>query len=314
MWLSFFRKRTPAAHFAYVTVALLLLVVVVIQPFIQYFNGQISLISRPYQLFIPIICLLLSVFYNRVFIISDTFERATLWPGYMFVLITFSILHQVTAFQTFCHGVLGLLILYNILKIQYNSKAGKNCYNLGLYIGLAFILDGEMILMVPFLLYAISHLKPLNFKEYALYILGILSPLYFLYAYSFLLNDYSVWNSLLPYSEWFQFNFMLDIWAWAKWGLVIITILLTLFVSFIQFNSHPVYIRRLSVTLLHIIGATILVAMISGFSGFLIFYLAPAFAFFATMLMLKYSNRRQQEVIHIIFVTLIVSIQLISNF
>lgn len=314
LWLSFFSKRTPAAYFAFVIVALLILSIAVMQPILQYLNGQTSITTKPYQLFIPIICLLLSMFCNRVFAIADTFDRATLWPGYMFILITFGILDQTTALQVLCHGSLGLLMLYDILKIQYNSKASKNCYNLGLYIGIAFIIDGEMLLMSIFLLYAISHLKPLNFKEYAMYALGLLTPLYFLFAYSYLIDNYNIWNSLLPYEEWFQFDYTLDLWTWIQWGIVIISMLITLFISFIQFNSLPVYIRRLSSALLHIIGATIIVAMISGFSGFLIFYLAPAFAFFATMLMLKYSNRQRQEVIHIIFVMLIIGIQLISNF
>ena len=312
--MSFLRKRTPRAYFVYVLIVLLLLSVGVIDSIVEYLNGQTTLVSRPYKLLIPIIVLFLSLFCNRVFVISDTFKTATLWPGYMFALLLLSVSNQTTAFQALAHGTIGILILYDLLKIQFNSNASKNCYNIGLYVGIAFIVDSEMLWVAPFVLYAITSLKPLVFKEYLLYILGLLTPLYFLLAFCFLTSDYTAWNNILPYQDWFQFNHLLSFWNWIQWALVMVLMLMLLFLTFMQYNSLPVYIRRLSSAMLYIIGSLMIVAMVSGFGGFLIFYLAPAFAFFATMLMLKYSNNPRQEVIHLIFVVLIVGVHLISNF
>lgn len=314
MWLSYLRKRTPSAYFLYVLIVLVLLSIAIIDLWMQYVNGQTTLLTRPYQLFLPIIGLLLASFCNRVFVISDTFQKATLWPGYFYVLLLFNVIGQTTAYQALTHGTLSILIAYELLKIQFNSTALKNTYNLGAYIGIAFILKSEMIFAIPFLLYAITNLKPLNFREYILYFLGILTPLYFLYAYSFVASDFTIWNNILPYHEWFQFSTTISIWNWIQWGLVIIVIIIALFLTFIQYNSLPVYIRRMSSALLFIIGAVSLIAMVSSFSGFLIFYLAPAFAFFATMLMLKYSNNPRLELIHIIFVIVIVGTQLANTF
>lgn len=314
MWLSYLHKRTPGATFSFVVIVLVMLAITIIQPIIQFLNGQTTLTTPPHSLFLPLIGLLLASFCNRVYVIADTFEKATFWPGYFYAFLLFNIIGQTSSYEALTHGTLAILITYELLKIHFNSTALKNTYNLGMYMGLAFMLKSEMIFAIPFLLYAITNLKPLNFREYMLYFLGIVTPIYFLFAYCFLVDDFNLWNNLLPYETWFQFSSAISILNWIQWGLVIIFMTAVLFLTFIQYNSLPVYIRRMSSAMLFIIGAITLIAMVSSFSGFLIFYLAPAFTFFATMLMLKYSKNPRLELIHIIFVLIIIGTQLLSTF
>lgn len=321
MWLSALSKRTPRAYFIYTIVVLIILTLPQLGALIglkQVFknaenNGAKILILSP--LIIPIVSFLLSILLNRVYVVSDTFKRSTLWPGYLFSLLVVAFAANFTVFQIVTHGFLGVLISNELLKIHYNKAASFQIYNIGLILCVAILLDTPMLILIPIMLYALFKLKPLSFKETILYFLGICTPIYFLYAYCFLVSDFSVWTKVMhSIFDWFQFNNKITMDALFSWVLVSVVLLFTLIITFYDYNSLSVYYRRLSSAFLYLIGGVFIIAFANQFSGFLIFYLAPTFAFFATMLMLRYTNKRIVAIIHFIFVSLIIGIQLVNNY
>ncbi len=263
---------------------------------------------------IPVFGFGLAILCNRIFVLSDIFKRNTLWPGYSYILLILIVGPWDKQIQLIFHGIIGLLILNEIFKLQYNQDGRSNCFNVGLFIGIASILDNTFIILVPFLLLALRNLRPLVFKEYIIYFIGITTPFYFLFAYSFLSEDYSIWNNLLDFNYWFILPESIDIVIWFKWAFALFFYVLILFACFIVFKALPVQKRRIITALFYLTAAINIVAIANGFEGSIIFYLAPIFAFFSTMLMLRYSNLPRIELIHIIFVAAIIGIHLTSKF
>lgn len=321
MWLKSFSKRTPSAYFIYVVVVLLLLNIPLIKNYIQFFQSLATTdLSAPfYQTYavflIPIIAFLLSFLINRVFINSDTFNRNTLWPGYLFVLFVVAMLNQFTVIDLVTHGVIGIILVSEILRVQYNRDARFQCYNIGLLLGIAMLIQTPMLMLVPVILYALLNLKPLTFRETILYFLGLSTPIYFLLAYCFLVSDYTLWAEILfSMYDWFSFNNPIETGFLILWIAVTIALIILIAITFYNYNSLPVYIRRVSSALMYLIVGVFVIGVSNLFRGFLIFYLAPAFAFFATMLMLRYPNNRIVPIIHFIFVVLLISLQLANNY
>lgn len=312
MWLSSLGRRTPAAYFVFTIVVFLLSALTVLPILSDLLFGKLSWQQLPLEMAYPIIALLLAFFCNRIFVVADTFERSTLWPGYLYALIVLCLANQSTGIESLIHGAIGILIVYNLTQIQYNYSALKQSFNVGFLITAAALFDNELMLAIPFLLYGLTNLKPLSFREYLLYLIGIATPVYFLLAYCFLIDDLSFWQQLIDFSTWFSFNKEADVWFWIQWGFALVMMVTALFLVFLRYNSLPVYIRRLASALVYFVGALVVIVMVSGFGGYLVFYLAPAFAFFSTLLMLNNSNQRRSELIHFIFVIAIVAIQILS--
>jgi hypothetical protein len=265
-----------------------------------------------YAIFIiPAVVFLLSFLLNRVFVVADTFSQYTLWPGYLYVLFVIAVFHQFSLNELLFHGIIGILLTSELLSVQYNKDARFECYNIGLFLGIGILLETPMIMLIPLMLYAISNLKPLSIKEIILYLLGLATPLYFLLGYCFLRSDFTVWNDIvLTFKNWFDFSAPFQTGFVLLWVFIFVSLLTTLFFSFLNYNSLPVYIRRLSSALFIVIVGIMLIGTANLFQGFIIFYLAPAFSFFATMLMLRYMKTQIVPIIHFIFVLILIGLQL----
>jgi len=321
LWLKALSRRTPVAYFIYGVVVLLLLNIPQIKAYLEFFNSSgVSRLSysflETYSVFIiPAVVFLLSFLLNRVFVVADTFSQYTLWPGYLYVLFIIAVFHQFSLNELLFHGILGVLITSELLSVQYNKDARFECYNIGMFLGIGVLLETPMIMLIPLMLYAISNLKPLSIKEFLLYLLGISTPLYFLLGYCFLKSDFTLWNEILhTFKDWFDFTTPFQLGIVMIWVFIFMSLFITLFFSFLNYNSLPVYIRRLSMALFILIVGVIIVGTGNLFQGFIVFYLAPIFAFFATMLMLRYIKMRIVPIIHFIFVLILMGLQLANTY
>jgi hypothetical protein len=259
---------------------------------------------------LPILLLLLSVLTNRVFVISDIFSRNTLWPGHAYILILILHLTDTALIPSLVHGLLGILIMYELITIQYNQDARRQCFQIGLYIGLASLLNWSLILLAPILLLGLRNLKPLNIKEYLLYIIALTLPFYFVWSYCFLAGDFTFWSTLFPFHTWFRTPVSFGWYDWTKWFIVVGTPIALLMVILSRYNSLPVRMRRLVSATTYLLVACEVASHAGGLSTDLLYYMAPIFSLYATMFMLRYSNKSTLEIIHLIFVSIIIGVLL----
>ena len=147
MWLNALSKRTPRAYFIYAVIALIITILPSTKSFLAIRSVDVlsDFIAQQNFFFIPAICILLSLLLNRVFLVSDTFSRNTLWPGYIYLLVTVGIINQVSVLDVLLHGIAGVLILREIFTMQFNQLSIKECFNIGLLLGLAFCFHSHVI-------------------------------------------------------------------------------------------------------------------------------------------------------------------------
>jgi hypothetical protein len=288
LWLKAIGKRTPKGYFLFLALGSILSLL----PLIVRMPGNQPLLPFNPELLTtylePLLLLALALACNRIFVVSDVFSRNTLWPGhsYLLLLILFSL--DIPLWKAASHGLVGLLIIFNILRIQYNQDARFQVFNIGFLIGVAAFLGSIMLLMAPFLLFGMRTLKPLNLKEYVLFILGLATPFYFLWGYCFLTADFILWNELFKEQEWFVFN-TFNLSNSLRWSLLLILVLFSSSLLFFRFNSMQVRFRRLVSAISYMLVGCIIVALSGGLETATVYYIAPCLAVYGTMLMLRYT-------------------------
>lgn len=313
MWLSSISKRTPKAYFFYAFFGTVLLLVPVATTFFAERDLSSLRLTDASFLLPALIVLLLSVVCNRIYVLSDVFERNTLWPGHAFLLLSITVGMNADWMGIIIHGLASILIVNELLNVQYNRDARMHAFNIAFSIGIASFFESSLIMMTPFLLLGLRTLKPLNLKEYVIYLLGLACPYYFLWAYSFLSGDYTHWSGIFPVQSWFHFPAGLEWFTWTRWALAIFIVMVAIGLLSVHYNSLGVRHRRLSTAIVYLQIGAAATLIAGGDQPVIIFYMATAFAFPATLLMLRYSNKPYLELMHIIFVGIILAALLAGN-
>jgi len=314
LWLSAINKRTPQGYFIYFLLGLILVFLPTFRLWPEdWIVAPFTAQNLPFTV-LPLALLLLSALCNRIFVAADVFSHNTLWPGQIFILMLLMGFMDNSLILVLAHGLLGVLLVYEMLTLQFNQDARNHCFQIGLYLGIASLFSTPMILMAPFLLLSLRQLKPLNLREYIMFLLAIGLLFYFVWAYAFLTDDYSVWSQLFSIEKWFVLPSDMNWQDWMKWGVIFVAGISLSFSILSRFNSLTVRMRRLASATIYLLLGSVVVAYASGFSTEILFYVAPALALFATMFMLRYSNKSTLEVIHLIFVGIIVAVIFISGF
>lgn len=257
--------------------------------------------------------LFFSVLVNRIYVISDVFSRNTLWPGHAFILLTITIGTESSLRDIIIHGLASILIVNEMLNVNYNRDARLSAFNIAFCAGIASFFQPSLILMVPFLLLGLRNLKPLNFKEYVIFFLGVATPYYFLWAYAYLSGDTSPLSDVFNMDEWFSLAFDIHWSLKVRWLLAFLIVIIAHILLYTKYNSLGVRSRRIATAIFYL-HLGILAALLCGeYQPALILYAATAFAFPATLLMLSYFNKPYLELIHIIFVGIILAALLLGN-
>ena len=312
MWLSSISNRTPKAYFLYIIFGAILLLASLSGSFLDMEWQPFSL-SKLAILFPALLLLLLSVLVNRIYVLSDMFSRNTLWPGHAFLLLSVTVGLEASWLDIIIHGLGSILIVNELLNVHYNRDARLASFNIAFCIGIASFFESSVIFTAPFLLLGLRQLKPLNLREYIVYLVGLSCPYYFLWAYAFLTGDFTQWAGVFPVETWFSAPSGMEWFHWARWGLALLTVLVVLGSVFARFDALGVQQRRLMVAVAYLIlgsGATLLAG---GGNPVVILYMAAGFAYPATLLMLRLSNKPYLELMHIIFVGIILAARLAGN-
>ena len=71
-----------------------------------------------------------------------------------------------------------ILLLNEFLGLKQAQKANIHLFNIGFYLMIACLIQFSSIFLIPFLFFTLLLLRPFNFKEWIIVIVGMLMPLY----------------------------------------------------------------------------------------------------------------------------------------
>ncbi len=81
-----------------------------------------------------------------------------------------------------------LLMLYSLFKLYGLQNANATIFNLGMFLGISFVLHSHFIVLFPIAVFTITYVRTSNVKDYIILLIGFLVPGIYWLTYLFL-ND-----------------------------------------------------------------------------------------------------------------------------
>lgn len=160
-------------------------------------------------------------------------------------------------------NILVLLAINELLQLKQSQHVNKELFNLGFLIMLAALIHFSAILLVLFLFSALLILRPFNFREWMISLVGLLMPLYILLVVLFWMNKFSaiyLWPDLgisLP-SQLLPAHYYLGLFiGFIVWFSV------SVYNMQLQLPKAPIYIRRYWISLTFLLMLSALSAIFS---------------------------------------------------
>jgi hypothetical protein len=189
-----------------------------------------------------------------------------------------------------------------------NNRAKWVLFNIGMVLGFCSFFYFPSIAFVVLMIFALVIMRPLNFSEWLVGLLGITTPYYFLFAYLYLSSQWDPARFLPSLSLSFP-NFQQNIWAWGGMVLLVVPFLISGY--YIQGNILRMLIqvrKSWSLLLLYLLTA-LLVPFINSSSTFEYWILcAPPFAAFHAIAFFQSNKKNFPLILHWIMVAFILAL------
>ena len=109
--------------------------------------------------------------------------------------------------------IANFLLIWLFIKLcrLYNNPSPKTLlFNTGLIVGLAVVCYHPTAILILVVLFALAVVRPFNFSEWVVLLMGILIPYYFLASWLFLNDQIATFSIYLPFLQW---NLPLSKWS-----------------------------------------------------------------------------------------------------
>jgi len=252
-----------------------------------------------------------AIWWNILFARLGFYRSRTLIPAAIFIACTsifpeFNRLNELHLFM-----LVLLFVLNQLLSIRTQEPGRVRAFYAGFAVGLLGIFLHPAVTFILFGYICLIVKQPSSWREYAMYTMGIIAPFYFYGAYEFIYYNRPLSN-LLPT------DLGLISLSISNKDIVLLlfagTFLLAGLAGFIQFiYTLHLLKQKLAFTLLAYCAGIVTIIVFSGTSGLSIFYLAVLpLAVFLSLLKLRIPNPILADVIHLIFVGTILTLQFID--
>lgn len=145
--------------------------------------------SAPLDISFAVLITLLAAFAaNRVIQTSVILGRISNFPMFFIILLAFIIPIQYVRTDFALLIFLEVLVLQNLVEIPEGQKPAELTFNIGALIGIMTLIEPWSVLFSVPVFQALLSTGLFNFKRLMIYLLGLLTPLYFLTATYFLLD------------------------------------------------------------------------------------------------------------------------------
>jgi hypothetical protein len=115
-----------------------------------------------------------------------------------YVLVTALIPQWHSLTPGFIANTFGIWLFYLLSKLYNNSSVKSLLYNTGLLASAVCLLYAPFISLFLLSLFAIAILRPINIKEWIIFLMGCLTPFYLLFSYFFLTDNLNHVKDFIP--------------------------------------------------------------------------------------------------------------------
>lgn len=140
------------------------------------FNNNISFFAR--QIITLIIILAGAIFINFLSIEQEITSKTNYLPAFLYILMAFSATTKISIEPILTANLLVLPSLYFLINSYRQPTAISDCFKAGFFIGLASFFCIDYIVLFPLNFLALIILRPFNWREWAIMLLGLITPLY----------------------------------------------------------------------------------------------------------------------------------------
>lgn len=119
---------------------------------------------------------------NLIFNSNQFYRRYTYLPSYFYVLISLSFPYSnYFTGDSLAHTFI-ILVFLQVYKLNQNQSGKSNTFNAGLFLSLASICNPIYGVFLPCLLICIRVIRPFVFREYLLLLVGVILPVFYVFA------------------------------------------------------------------------------------------------------------------------------------
>lgn len=171
---------------------------------------------------------------NRLASINHLSYSNSLFPGVFYVLIL-SMIPEIHPLSTVLVGnTFIILAVFEMFQAVHRNQRAKRLFNSGFFVSIAVFIDLNFIYMVPFFIISANAIILVRMRDIILYLLGFLTPVYFLLAYWILIGHFnSGVKHIAAHLQLFQYDFIYQNYGVIKVGIIGALVLFLLVV----FNS-----------------------------------------------------------------------------
>ena len=250
-----------------------------------------------------------SVYINRLVIKHRLAPQITLLPGLVYAVLM-SMMPEFTPLSPhLIANTLVLIVIGQLFKIYKSPKVADNIFNVGFWIGVASLFVPNYIYLIIIGLFSIFILRSVKQKELVQLFSGLFT-LFFLvfggmYIYDIpILNEASKMN-FSPHLSIFSIRGT-EIYKFAGW------VLLAIF-TIINYNTYTLKKsiqakKKIDILFWFLFGAAVLLLLVSEVVAFNALLMCIPLAFFLNVHLIKIKNPLTQELIHVVFLILLFSL------
>ncbi len=249
---------------------------------------------------------------NRIVIKNNISKTNNLVSGLMYVLFASFLLDLLPLSPVLLASPFIILSMQCIFNSYNNLKAADEIFLSGFYMSLAFLFYFPIIYFFLFTMIGFIIMRSFTFKERIQHITGWVVPIVLAYAWEY----FKVYPTKdIPYYFYSKFGFIFfsgfPLSVWLLIFLLLVILLISLF-SFGTYMSKKVIASQKRISILYFLmlfgGLTIL--LYGGLNMNHIHIVAIPFSIFITLNLLEMKNQLWPEIIHLLFVLLLVILHL----
>ena len=278
-----------------------------------YSSASIIFDNQLYNFAITFCCLFIqSIWFNRTVEKTKIFESKNMGAGMVYMTVS-SIFVEFNYFDLPILVNFGLLFLLDqLLLIQHREAVLSRFYNAGFVVGLLGLAHPDFFILIPLILVCLLAIKPILIRELLLYVLGFLTPYYFLLGVGYLFDSIPNINIKGHFT---QFRLAgIDLTQPRLIVLGAITLAL-LFYGFIQnkqlsrFTSVKIK-RTMDWILIFSIGLAIITAFSDGKDYSIFNYIVIPVSFYLSLFFFRIKKNSLAEFVHFVFLACIIVFQM----
>jgi hypothetical protein len=268
-------------------------------------------VSSPlYQSILAILLIYVqAVYINRLVIKHRLAPQITLLPGLVYVVLI-SLMPEFTPLSPhlIANSII-LIVIGQLFKIYKSPKVADNIFNVGFMIGIACLFVPNYVYLVIIGLFSIFILRSVKQKELVQLFSGLFTLVFLVFGGMYLydvpiLNETSKMN-FSPHLSIFSIRGA-EIYKFASW------VLLAVF-TIVNYNTYTLKKsiqakKKIDILFLFLFGAGVLLFLVSEVVAFDALLMCVPLAFFLNVHLIKIKNPLTQELIHVVFLILLFSL------